>query len=234
MPRVIFLNRFSPPTARDILHTTHAAATLPEVEIDREVTPDDKDLEFLGAEYEGRFRKDYERGLSYVHEMAERRKLVNQVFLGGSCDPTTWRKDIAIPALEEAGCRYYDPQVDDWYPELMEIEAKAKLESYVLIFVFDDQTRAIASINEAVEFMTSGAQRVVIAMKMVQPGLEIAGQTLTVEQAMDINMARAELMGLAKGYGVPVFEGDDAIERAVTCVVNLLQDAETDIQVGTG
>ena len=33
------------------------------------------------------------------------------VFLGGSCNPTTWRKDIAIPLLDAAGSSYYNPQV---------------------------------------------------------------------------------------------------------------------------
>lgn len=31
------------------------------------------------------------------------------VFLGGSCNPTTWRKDVAIPYLQEAGVSFYNP-----------------------------------------------------------------------------------------------------------------------------
>ena len=31
------------------------------------------------------------------------------VFLGGSCNPTTWRKCIAIPYLEKHGVTYYNP-----------------------------------------------------------------------------------------------------------------------------
>ena len=34
------------------------------------------------------------------------------MFLGGSCNPTTWRKDIAIPAFEAAAigdAHYYNP-----------------------------------------------------------------------------------------------------------------------------
>ena len=34
-----------------------------------------------------------------------------QVFLGGSCNPTTWRKSIVIPELEANGITYYNPQV---------------------------------------------------------------------------------------------------------------------------
>lgn len=32
-----------------------------------------------------------------------------EVFLGGSCNPTTWRADIAIPALKKLGITYYNP-----------------------------------------------------------------------------------------------------------------------------
>ena len=32
-----------------------------------------------------------------------------QVFLGGSCNPTTWRQDIAIPVLKSWGITYFNP-----------------------------------------------------------------------------------------------------------------------------
>ena len=32
-----------------------------------------------------------------------------EVFLGGSCNPTTWRRDAAIPALHKAGVTYFNP-----------------------------------------------------------------------------------------------------------------------------
>lgn len=31
------------------------------------------------------------------------------VFLGGSCNPTTWRKDLAVPYFQEAGVTFYNP-----------------------------------------------------------------------------------------------------------------------------
>jgi len=31
------------------------------------------------------------------------------VFLGGSCNPTTWRKDLAVPFLQEVGVSFYNP-----------------------------------------------------------------------------------------------------------------------------
>ena len=32
-----------------------------------------------------------------------------EVFLGGSCNPTTWRADVAIPALSGLGISFYNP-----------------------------------------------------------------------------------------------------------------------------
>lgn len=31
------------------------------------------------------------------------------VFLGGACNPTTWRQDTAIPFLDAVGISYYNP-----------------------------------------------------------------------------------------------------------------------------
>ena len=72
----------------------------------------------------------------------------HEVFLGGSCNPTTWRKDTAIPVLHGAGITYFNPQVDEWFPELIEVEEQAKMAASLLFFVVDNQTRAISSMVE--------------------------------------------------------------------------------------
>ncbi len=76
-----------------------------------------------------------------------------EVYLGGSCHPTTWRRDIAIPVCEARSVTYYNPQIDDWTPDLVSVEAKAKEESSVLFFVIDNRTRAIGSMLEASEYI---------------------------------------------------------------------------------
>ncbi|KAJ2946469.1 hypothetical protein O0L34_g12514 [Tuta absoluta] len=72
-----------------------------------------------------------------------------EVFLGGSCNPTTWRSDIAIPMLNKMGITYFNPQVDDWSSELMELEYRAKAAARALLFVLDSETRAVAASVEA-------------------------------------------------------------------------------------
>lgn len=216
------------PSARQIGDAARLITQSPATEVVVKSKPEDGTLVFGDQPYGGRRRKDYERGLAYLHELSERRQLVNQVFLGGACDPTTWRKDIAIPAMEEAGVAFYNPQVADWSPELLAIEAGAKTTSFVLLFVFDPATRAIATLNEAIEFIADGKQKVVLVMDYVQPGTDIAGQTLNVAEAMDINIARAELMGWAKAKGTPIFT---SIHDAVDACIAICHDAAEDKHV---
>ncbi len=70
------------------------------------------------------------------------------MFLGGSCNPTTWRVDAAVPTLHNAGITCFNPQVDEWFPELIEVEEQAKMAATLLLFVVDSQTRAISSMVE--------------------------------------------------------------------------------------
>ena len=34
---------------------------------------------------------------------------LNAVFLGGSCKPTTWRDDYAVPFFSQCGISFYNP-----------------------------------------------------------------------------------------------------------------------------
>ena len=53
-----------------------------------------------------------------------------------------------IPYLHQAGLTYFNPQVEEWFPELIEIEEQAKCAASLLLFVVDSQTRAISSMVE--------------------------------------------------------------------------------------
>lgn len=185
-------------------------------------TPEGAD--FMGLPFEGRRKKDYERALSYLHDLQGRVPTKAQVFLGGACDPTTWRKDVAIPMLEQAGVAFYNPQMPDWKPEMMQWEADAKVQSYVLLFIIDSQTRALATLNEAVEFILAGRE-VVLSMSEIQAGTDIAGQAVTEEEAKDINVARALLAQLAQDYDCAVcYTVEDAVQRCIHIMKSLQKD----------
>jgi hypothetical protein len=95
-------------------------------------------------------------------------------------------------------------QVDDWKPELVQIEAEAKADASVLLFVIDSQTRAISSIAETSEYICSG-RCVVLVIKEVQPGTVIAGAEASIGECKDLNRARVYLADIAKRHGVPIF-----------------------------
>jgi hypothetical protein len=113
------------------------------------------------------------------------------LFLGGSCNPTTWRRDIAIPLL--SGISFCNPQVDDWSPALVAVEALAKREAKALLFVIDGQTRAIASMIEAVSF-AGQRRRVFVTVEEIPDGTIIDGQVITGRELKDLNRARAYLL----------------------------------------
>lgn len=142
-----------------------------------------------------------------------------QVFLGGSCNPTTWRKDAAIPAIEKAKVAFYNPQVDDWKPELVEVEARAKAESEVLLFVIDAQTRSIASILEATEYTVAG-RLVLLVVDDIADGTAIEGQKVTGRELKDLNRARAYLRDLADRHPNATVYPD--VAAAVAAVVKHL------------
>jgi len=154
-------------------------------------------------------------GFHLTQNLTEEKMSAKQVFLGGSCNPTTWRKDVAIPRLNQAGISFYDPQVENWTPDLIEVEAKAKSEALCLFFVIDADTRATSSVLETVEYICSG-RVVVLAIKEIPNGKTIEGHRITGRELKDLNRGRRYLKDVAERHGVPVFDGvQDAVEFIV-------------------
>ena len=152
------------------------------------------------------------------------------VFLGGSCNPTTWRKDTVIPYLEKERITYYNPQVDDWYPELIQMEESAKKSSYLKLYLFDSQTRALASLVETA-FMASIGWRIVVVLHYLSESneVEIAGETVTKQEVKDLNRGRSLLCDILEKLGIPVFDNlDEALK--LTCDVIQGRDSYDRIQ----
>ena len=126
------------------------------------------------------------------------------VFLGGACNPTTWRKNIAIPILERAGIPYYNPQVDDWSEDLVALEAKHKQGAKILLFVVNGATRSIASMVEAAELIAAG-RRIVLVLEDIPEGQKISEGTISGRELKDLNRARAYLADVAQRHSVLCF-----------------------------
>ena len=140
-------------------------------------------------------------------------------FLGGSCNPTTWRKDIAIPAFEAAGISFYNPQVDNWHEGLIALEANAKANSKVLIFVIDGQTRAVVSMLEALTYAHAG-RTVMLVVENIPDGTVIGGEIVTGSQLKDLNRGRSYLRDLVSDCtNTTIFE---TVGAAVEATINIL------------
>jgi hypothetical protein len=142
------------------------------------------------------------------------------IFLGGSCNPTTWRRDVAIPLLEEAHVKYYNPQVDDWYEELIQIETRAKETAKIVLMVIDNATRAMVCIIEAVEYICRG-RRVVLVVDDIMPETVVEGAVVAPDELADLNGARECLRNLAIKKGIRMYATvHDAIEGMIDWVLD--------------
>ncbi|XP_078604109.1 uncharacterized protein LOC144877916 [Branchiostoma floridae x Branchiostoma japonicum] len=143
-----------------------------------------------------------------------------EVFLGGSCVPSTWRQDIAIPLLKQYGLTYFDPVHEIWGPELVEVENQAKKGADLLLFVFDDVTRGIAAMVEVAYLVGQGRPVILVVMGLPLPGVIINGQTLHDSEVEDLERGHAVLFDLVERQGIPVF---DDIPTAVHCAAKVLR-----------
>lgn len=147
------------------------------------------------------------------------------LFLGGSCNPTTWRQDIAMPFLERHNAEYFNPQVEDWSPECVEIERKAKKNAEAYLFMIDGQTRGIASMLEVVALSHVHRDKSMhVVVHDIPDGIEIAGATITGRELKDLNNSRQYLLDAIKDLtNVYIFETlEDALRRYVKHEVNVI------------
>ncbi|XP_064616806.1 uncharacterized protein LOC135480810 [Liolophura sinensis] len=142
-----------------------------------------------------------------------------QVFLGGSCNPTTWRRDEAIPFLKEHDITFYNPQVSHWSPELIELEDQAKQVADLLFFVIDNQTRATASRVEVAYLVGCGRQIIVVLKDYEGPGVVVNGEQISSCEFRHLQQCQAVLTDLLERLSVPVYHStEQALDGIVTCI----------------
>ncbi len=72
---------------------------------------------------------------------------VSYVGLFGTCGTTTWRRDF-IQTFDDLAIAYYNPQVDEWTPELAKLEAKHLVNDDIILFPVTGQTYGTGSLAE--------------------------------------------------------------------------------------
>lgn len=129
-----------------------------------------------------------------------------EVFLGGSCNPTTWRADVAMPELEKLGISFYNPviiflskkyvthtcnginsffpipqQVSQWTPDLIQLEHRAKQKARVLFFVIDSETRASAGAIEVAYLSGQNQKPLILVLHPYNRNQKIFNESISEE-----------------------------------------------------
>jgi len=141
------------------------------------------------------------------------KNLNKQVFLGGACGTTTWRRDIARPMLDEAGVTYFDPQLGpgEWTEAREPIEMQAKDEAEVLLFVITGETRGVATVAEIAYYMALNRKLALVVN-------DVSESTSAAERD-DLNRGRIFVRTMARRHNVPVFATvAEAVQHAIARV----------------
>ncbi|XP_043070386.1 homeobox protein 5 isoform X2 [Drosophila grimshawi] len=149
------------------------------------------------------------KSFSSVDDTKKKKNVSNEpveVFLGGSCNPTTWRADVAIPALKELGISFYNPQVSDWTPDLIELEHRAKEKARVLFFVMDSETRASAGAIEAAHIAGQNCKQLVLVLHPYKPNQNILNEPISHQEYLDLIRNQLILKELVSRRGLPVLD----------------------------
>src|SRR4051812_5123067 len=146
--------------------------------------------------------------------------MMPEIFLGGACGETTWRKQIAIPALDAAGITYFDPQLaaGAWTEADEARDMRAKAEAEVLLFVINGETRGIATIGEVAYSLGTG-RRISIVLTDIPEGAQLDGKVVTPAERADLNRGRLLIRTIAAQHSVPVFRDiSEAVQHAISLI----------------
>ena len=84
----------------------------------------------------------------------------NRIFLGGTCNETTWR-DRLIPVLNQI--EYFNPVVEDWTPECQQQECVEKEEKCnIHFYCITSEMSGVFSIAEVVDSVHNKAKTTIL------------------------------------------------------------------------
>lgn len=69
------------------------------------------------------------------------------VFLGGTCNDTTWRDELKSMLT----CSYFDPIVDEWTNEAQDAELQARIHANYILYVLTPRMTGIYTLAELVD-----------------------------------------------------------------------------------
>ena len=86
-----------------------------------------------------------------------------KIFLGGTCNNSTWREEI-IPYLKEKGINYFNPVVDDWTPECQIEEIKQRKNCDIVLYTITPLMTGVYSIAEVVDDSNKRPEKTILIL----------------------------------------------------------------------
>lgn len=93
-------------------------------------------------------------------------KKKKKVFLGGTCNGSTWRDEL-IPLLE---IDYFNPVVDDWTPECQAKEIEERQSCDYCLYVITPKMKGFYSVAEVVDDSNKRPGKTVFAILLEDDG----------------------------------------------------------------
>lgn len=85
---------------------------------------------------------------------------MKRVFLGGTCNGSTWRDEL-IPMLE---IEYFNPVVEDWTEECMAEEIRQREECDFCLYVLTPKMTGVYSVAEVVDDSNKSPEKVILVV----------------------------------------------------------------------
>ena len=150
---------------------------------------------------------------------------MKKVFLGGTCNESTWRNEL-IPLLEKVGVEYFNPVVDNWTLECQEEEYRQKEICDLHLYLITKKMKGVFSIAEAVASCQFKGKEVLFAFAdfdgefdtAEKKSLYAVGHLIVrlggycIPDLKDIRDLAARISTIAKLRACPVFSFSEAIK----------------------
>ena len=83
-----------------------------------------------------------------------------KVFLGGTCNNSTWRQEL-IPQLK---IDYFNPVVDDWTPDCMVEEIRQRELCDICLYTISSEMKGVYSIAEVIDDSNTRPEKTVFCL----------------------------------------------------------------------
>ena len=87
----------------------------------------------------------------------------SKVFLGGTCNESTWRNDM-ISLLTNLGIEYFNPVVDDWNEEAQKNELRERAECDICLYTITPKMAGVYSIAEVIDDSNKRPEKTIMVL----------------------------------------------------------------------